>query len=303
MIEMGVTAFPIALSSILLGFYNLLSIAVFAKRFGDPGAHSLMVPLVPLLIMDLAEMSRILGNMTALAFYSSDVLQILATMCRLTLGFAWVYVCHTHFRLNNTSDFRQKLTPYFAILTGINLILYLFSVVFTGASFLRSINGAILAFTLYYAAISGYLILRKRNSLLPSSWIALLIAGISVIIHPLVSLADILGFSLPGLEADVPLWKQTLPIYCLLINIPLLVFVWRSLVTNRKPETSKKLDNVNLTERERKIVELLLHGESYKGIGQSLGISLATVKTHVFNSYAKLNVKSRFEMQSTFAHR
>lgn len=52
---------------------------------------------------------------------------------------------------------------------------------------------------------------------------------------------------------------------------------------------------LSLSPREREIVDLIANGESADGIGGRLGISRATVYTHVRNSMIKLGVKTRGE--------
>jgi DNA-binding CsgD family transcriptional regulator len=291
----------IALVALLTGTFNLLSIVAFGKRFGDPGALSLLSPLVPLFIMAFVEFVRVSNGGVGLDPFTLALLQKVVVLCRLYLGFAWVYVCHTHYRLNGILDFRQMLTPYFAGLTGLNMLLYAAWALFQRPRLLQSVNGAILTVCLFYAAISAFLILRKRNILLPSSWIAIVIAGISVVVHPLASLADILGFSYPFLDAHVPVWEQILPVYIILVNVPLLVFVWRSLIVVRAPANLP--EEMDLTDRERQILSLLLQGRSYKIISQELGIALATVKTHINRIYDKLGVRNRAELQAVLPKR
>jgi two-component system, NarL family, nitrate/nitrite response regulator NarL len=50
---------------------------------------------------------------------------------------------------------------------------------------------------------------------------------------------------------------------------------------------------VQLTVREREIVELIAHGLSNKGIARHLGIGMATAKNHVHNILGKLQVEHR----------
>ena len=50
-----------------------------------------------------------------------------------------------------------------------------------------------------------------------------------------------------------------------------------------------------LTDREREIVRLLVSGEANKQIGQILGITELTVKSHMKSILAKLNVRDRTE--------
>jgi DNA-binding NarL/FixJ family response regulator len=48
-----------------------------------------------------------------------------------------------------------------------------------------------------------------------------------------------------------------------------------------------------LSERERKVLELLAHGYAYKEIGEQMGITVPTVGTHVRHIYDKLHVNNR----------
>lgn len=62
--------------------------------------------------------------------------------------------------------------------------------------------------------------------------------------------------------------------------------------TNLQPTPAK---DYNLTAQEKKILQLLVAGKSYKMIAAELFISTETVKTHVSNMYAKLHVHSGTE--------
>jgi DNA-binding NarL/FixJ family response regulator len=55
-----------------------------------------------------------------------------------------------------------------------------------------------------------------------------------------------------------------------------------------------------LTGREREILELLVNGFRYKEIGQRLGISLDTVRTHIRHIYEKMQVRSRTEATARY---
>ncbi len=52
----------------------------------------------------------------------------------------------------------------------------------------------------------------------------------------------------------------------------------------------------NITRREREVIELILKGQSYKLIAESLYISRETVKTHINNIFRKADVKSKMEL-------
>jgi DNA-binding CsgD family transcriptional regulator len=54
-----------------------------------------------------------------------------------------------------------------------------------------------------------------------------------------------------------------------------------------------ELKNLNLTNREYEVLQLLARGYSNAEIAANLFLSLSTVKTHVSNLYVKMNVKRR----------
>jgi NarL family two-component system response regulator LiaR len=58
----------------------------------------------------------------------------------------------------------------------------------------------------------------------------------------------------------------------------------------------------DLTARERQILRLIAHGRTNKDIGATLGITERTVKTHVSNIFAKLQLSDRTQA-ALFAHR
>lgn len=60
----------------------------------------------------------------------------------------------------------------------------------------------------------------------------------------------------------------------------------------------KQENDYNLTKQEKKILQLLVDGLSYKLIAAELFLSLDTVKTHIKNIYAKLHVHSGTEAVS-----
>lgn len=59
--------------------------------------------------------------------------------------------------------------------------------------------------------------------------------------------------------------------------------------------TGKKLNEYNLTQREKEILQELVNGSSYKKIAGTLFISLDTVRSHIKNVYQKLHVSSKSE--------
>jgi len=66
-------------------------------------------------------------------------------------------------------------------------------------------------------------------------------------------------------------------------------------VLNFFNETGKKINEYNLTLREKEILRELINGLSYKKIAETLFISLDTVRSHIKNIYQKLHVSSKSE--------
>ncbi|MBM0741419.1 response regulator transcription factor [Phormidium sp. CLA17] len=60
-----------------------------------------------------------------------------------------------------------------------------------------------------------------------------------------------------------------------------------------EPAYEEILDNVQLTDRELEILQLIVEGQSNNAIGETLFISLGTVKTHVRNILSKLCADDR----------
>lgn len=58
--------------------------------------------------------------------------------------------------------------------------------------------------------------------------------------------------------------------------------------------------NLNLTEREASIIELVLQGHSSESVGLRLGISTGTVKVHRRNVYRKLGISSQTQLLSIY---
>jgi len=65
---------------------------------------------------------------------------------------------------------------------------------------------------------------------------------------------------------------------------------------NLQPASPAK--NYHLTVQEKKVLQLLVTGKSYKMIGAELSIATDTVKSHVTSIYAKLHVHSGTEAVS-----
>lgn len=67
--------------------------------------------------------------------------------------------------------------------------------------------------------------------------------------------------------------------------------------------TGAAADSLGLTERERAMAELIARGLANKEIASELGISPATVRTHIYNLYKKVGARSRVELLNRLAGR
>jgi DNA-binding NarL/FixJ family response regulator len=65
---------------------------------------------------------------------------------------------------------------------------------------------------------------------------------------------------------------------------------------------NKVLDQSNLTDREKEILQLLIKGNSYKEIAGTIFISVETLNSHIKNIYRKLNVHSRSELSAKYGN-
>lgn len=70
----------------------------------------------------------------------------------------------------------------------------------------------------------------------------------------------------------------------------------------KQQKKSADLAQMNLTEREKEILQLLIKGNSYKEIAAKLFISVETLNSHIKNIYRKLNVHSRSELAARYGN-
>jgi DNA-binding NarL/FixJ family response regulator len=69
----------------------------------------------------------------------------------------------------------------------------------------------------------------------------------------------------------------------------------------KQADAAPKMDEYNLTEREKEILDKLIQGLSYKQIAGECSISKETLNTHMKNIYRKLDVHSRAEVAARFS--
>jgi len=284
-----------AFLALLIGSFIILGIVFYGRRFGDRGSMDLLAPFGLLLLITLVYFAH--ARLPAVAF-DDDLgagLVPVAAVARLCLGLAWPWFLHRHLALNELPWRRRFWTPYAAGLTIANILLYVASR-FVSLPWVDTVNSLILSVCLFYAGGSAVVAFARHPSLLPSSRAAVTVAALSLIVFPLVSLADLLHFSYPFFRPDLPVWYQSQPLYVLIVEVPLLMYMRHGVFLVDGAPGAAERERFNLSEREREVAVLLTKGESYKEIAFSLGISLATVKTHVVNTYAKTHVRNKFEL-------
>lgn len=77
---------------------------------------------------------------------------------------------------------------------------------------------------------------------------------------------------------------------------PLSPLVARKVVLSFQQEKdTTEITNTGLTPRENEILDLLSQGFRNKEIAEALYVSINTIRTHIYNIYEKLHVKSRVE--------
>ncbi|WP_317047240.1 response regulator transcription factor [Flavobacterium sharifuzzamanii] len=91
--------------------------------------------------------------------------------------------------------------------------------------------------------------------------------------------------------------NYTLGILVLILTV-ISVFQFRKLKALKPQKIIQEISSLTLTNQEEKITKLILEDKSNKEIADELFISLSTVKTHIRNLYAKLDVANRHELSS-----
>lgn len=70
-------------------------------------------------------------------------------------------------------------------------------------------------------------------------------------------------------------------------------------IYNKKTQNSERMA-LNVTQKERQIVDCIFKGLSNQEIANALNISLNTVKMHLQNIYRKNNLKGRIQLMSSY---
>lgn len=107
--------------------------------------------------------------------------------------------------------------------------------------------------------------------------------------------------SLSFLKTEIPI---TLLLFFIMLAINKIIddLSRLSLLSPENAPEVKQFNRFRLTQREQEVAELLVKGYTYAKIGESLFISMPTVKTHVSNIYKKVGVKNKMELFYAFSN-
>ena len=104
-------------------------------------------------------------------------------------------------------------------------------------------------------------------------------------------------FLMEALNYKTRLKEVSLELYGMLVGVVFLILgIWLgiNIVQRRQAKKSRKKPSTsNLSEREYEVLNLMADGQSNQEIADQLFVSLNTVKTHISNIFAKLDVQRR----------
>ena len=83
-------------------------------------------------------------------------------------------------------------------------------------------------------------------------------------------------------------------------GVPMTPEIARKVIGQFRQQTTTAAQMENLSDREREVLELVMHGLGNKSIADRLGVTVAAVKWHLQHIYEKLHVHSRTEAALKF---
>ena len=83
-------------------------------------------------------------------------------------------------------------------------------------------------------------------------------------------------------------------------GVPMTPEIARKVIGQFRQQTATVAEVEGLTDREREVLELVMHGLGNKAIAERLGVTVAAVKWHLQHIYEKLHVHSRTEAALKF---
>jgi len=83
-------------------------------------------------------------------------------------------------------------------------------------------------------------------------------------------------------------------------GVPMTPEIARKVIGQFRQQATAAAQAEDLTDREREVLELVMHGFGNKAIADRLGVTVAAVKWHLQHIYEKLHVHSRTEAALKF---
>lgn len=120
---------------------------------------------------------------------------------------------------------------------------------------------------------------------------------ISLIFLPLIIGIDILHEEIPILTRHIPQGIYSIPAFFTILSLWSVYEIIRLMSYKENVKTSRVfLEQYQLSQREKEVLEYLVSGISYSEIATKLFISHSTVKTHISNIYRKTGVSNKVEL-------
>ncbi len=83
-------------------------------------------------------------------------------------------------------------------------------------------------------------------------------------------------------------------------GVPMTPEIARKVIGQFRHQASAIAQVEDLSDREREVLELVMHGHGNKAIADRLGVTIAAIKWHLQHIYEKLHVHSRTEAALKF---
>jgi DNA-binding NarL/FixJ family response regulator len=83
-------------------------------------------------------------------------------------------------------------------------------------------------------------------------------------------------------------------------GVPMTPEIARKVIGQFRQQNTAAAEVEDLTDREREVLEMVMHGLGNKAIADRLGVTIAAVKWHLQHIYSKLHVHSRTEAALKF---
>lgn len=243
--------------------------------------------------------------------YLEIILKLVSSIgCGLTIYFGPLFL-HSFF----SKEMDKRIKNFFWILANVPVVTILLYYTFPYRFVIIGLDNICLLISVLYIIIKGVKYFNESED--EKKKIVKVYLILSVIALPFVFL-DIFIERIPFIGAYFPLGIMALPIYYSVWNVFSLKFGFNKFgsllysdekfqpVLNTNPENEDELDifceKFGVTAREKEVVNMLIKGYSYNKISEELVISLPTTKSHVYNIYKKVGVKSKIELLNLIKH-